>query len=114
MPIDHPGLDHQVEHPQQTVAIHILRACQMPQDTIAGQQCPAVLHREGKGEAVDERKRWFEAPVAKRTHHPRPVQSLDPQPELTQLLAAVLAQLPFVQQVRDYELHGKAENGFDE
>ncbi len=86
----------------------------MPQDTVAGQQCPAVLHREGKGEAVDERKRWFAAPVAKRTHHPWPVQFLDPQPELTQFRAVVLAQLPFVQQVRDHELHWKAENGLDE
>ena len=95
------------------MTIHTLRARQLPKDTVAGQQCPAVLHRDSKGEAVDERKRWFAVPVAKRTHHRRPVQFLDPQPELTEFLAAVLTQLPFVQQVRDYELHWKAENGFD-
>ena len=86
----------------------------MPQHTVPGQQCPAVLHHEGKGETVDERKRWLTISVAESPRHTLPVQFRDPEPAPDKIVASVATQLAFEQQVRDHQLQRKTENGFHE
>ena len=59
------------------MAIDALRPRQDPQYTVAGEQHPAVLHHEGKGETVDQGKRWLAGSVVESPDHTLPVQFSD-------------------------------------
>ncbi len=96
------------------MAIDALRPCQAPQPKVAGKQHPAVLRCEGKGETVDEGKRWFAASVVESLDDSLTVQFSDTEPAPDKIVASVPAQLAFKPQVRDHELERKTEHRLDE